>query len=148
MNGAFRCGFRKRTNPDVSFVGMNSLEVPIGDQARFNILMYPATFGVNEVVVTAMVSKGKREITYQTQKVDQEELVKIAPTRASSALAGKWPDCRSVQNNGVNPTTQILLRGLRSITGDNSALIVIDGSIASQGAFDAPTQVTLPISVC
>ena len=140
MNGAF--SLRIPANAQTlmfSFVGMNSLEVPIGDQARFNILMYPATFGVNEVVVTAMgIKREKREITYQTQKVDQEELVKIAPTRASSALAGKVAGLQiNVQNNGVNPTTQILLRGLRSITGDNSALIVIDGSIASQGAFDA-----------
>lgn len=122
-----------------SFVGMNSLEVPIGSQVRFDILMYPATFGVDEVVVTAMgIKREKREITYQTQKVDQEELVKIAPTRVASALAGKVAGLQiNVQDNGVNPSTQILLRGLRSITGNNSALIVIDGSIASQGAFDA-----------
>ena len=42
----------------------------------------------------------------------------------------------NVQNNGVNPSTQIILRGLRSISGNNSALIVIDGSIASEGAFN------------
>src|SRR5690606_38482237 len=42
----------------------------------------------------------------------------------------------NVQDNGVNPSSQILLRGLRSITQSNSALIVIDGSISTQGAFD------------
>ncbi|MFV0268176.1 MAG: SusC/RagA family TonB-linked outer membrane protein, partial [Draconibacterium sp.] len=55
----------------------------------------------------------------------------------ASALAGKVAGLQiNVQDNGVNPSTQILLRGLRSISGNNSALIVIDGSIASQGAFD------------
>lgn len=122
-----------------SFVGMATQEVTIGNQTNFNVLMEPEVFGVDEVVVTAMgIKREKREITYQTQKVDQEELVKIAPTRAASALAGKVAGLQiNVQDNGVNPSSQILLRGLRSITGDNSALIVIDGSIASQGAFDA-----------
>jgi TonB-dependent SusC/RagA subfamily outer membrane receptor len=36
----------------------------------------------------------------------------------------------------VNPSNQIILRGVRSVSGNNSALIVIDGSVSSQGAFD------------
>ena len=52
-------------------------------------------------------------------------------------MAGKVAGLQiNVQSNGVNPTTQVLLRGLRSVSGSNTALIVIDGSIASQGAFD------------
>jgi TonB-linked SusC/RagA family outer membrane protein len=39
-------------------------------------------------------------------------------------------------DNGVNPSTQITLRGFRSISGNNSATVVIDGSIASLGALD------------
>ncbi|HOI79686.1 MAG TPA: SusC/RagA family TonB-linked outer membrane protein [Petrimonas sp.] len=122
-----------------SFVGMTSQEVAIGNQNTFRIQLKAETIGVDEVVVTALgIKREKREVTYQTQKVDQGELTKIAPTRVASALAGKVAGLQiNVQDNGVNPSSQILLRGMRSITGDNSALIVIDGSIASQGAFDA-----------
>jgi len=122
-----------------SFVGMASQEVAIAGRNTINIVMQPQAIGVDEVVVTALgIKREKREVTYQTQKVGDQELNIIAPTRAASALAGKVAGLQiNVQNNGVNPTTQILLRGLRSISGDNTALIVIDGSIASQGAFDA-----------
>lgn len=121
-----------------SFVGMARQEIGIAGRSAINVVMQPQTIGVDEVVVTAMgIQREKREITYQTQRVSEDELVKVSPNRAASALAGKVAGLQiNVQDNGVNPTTQILLRGLRSISGDNSALIVIDGSIASQGAFD------------
>src|SRR5690606_11410706 len=72
------------------------------------------------------------------ETVDNEKLLVASPTTAASALTGKVAGLQiNNQNNGVKPSSQILLRGLRSISGGNSALIVIDGSIATQGAFDA-----------
>jgi len=93
---------------------------------------------MDEVVVTALgIKREKREVTYQTQKVSDSELNKMAPTKAGAAMAGKVAGLQiNVQDNGVNPSTQIILRGLRSISFDNQALIVIDGSIATSAAFD------------
>src|SRR5690606_31343148 len=79
----------------------------------------------------------KRETSYVTESVDSDKLLTVQPQSAASALAGKVAGLQiNVQDNGVKPSTQILLRGLRSITQSNSALIVIDGSISTQGAFD------------
>ncbi len=92
----------------------------------------------DEVVVTALgIKKEKREITYQTHKVTNAELTASQPTRAASALAGKVAGLQiNVQDNSVNPSTQIILRGLRSLWSDNQALIVIDNVISSVGAFN------------
>lgn len=121
-----------------SFIGMKNIESEIGNQTNFIIKMESDVIGIDEVVVTALgINRPKREMTNQVQNVKSEELVAVSPSRAASALAGKVAGLQiNVQDNGVNPSNQILLRGLRSISGDNSALIVIDGSIASQGAFD------------
>ncbi|MBK6285431.1 MAG: carboxypeptidase-like regulatory domain-containing protein [Draconibacterium sp.] len=121
-----------------SFIGMKNYESEIGSKTNFIIKMESDVIGIDEVVVTALgINRPKREMTNQVQNVKSEELVAVSPSRAASALAGKVAGLQiNVQDNGVNPSTQILLRGLRSISGDNSALIVIDGSIASQGAFD------------
>jgi TonB-linked SusC/RagA family outer membrane protein len=126
-------------NLNFSFVGMATQEIAIAGRSSISVVLQPQAIGVDEVVVTALgIRRERREVTYQTQRVGQEELTMVAPTRAASALAGKVAGLQiNVQDNGVNPSSQILLRGLRSISGDNSALIVIDGSIASQGAFDA-----------
>lgn len=121
-----------------SFIGMKNIESEIGSKTNFIIKMESDVIGIDEVVVTALgINRPKREMTNQVQNVKSEELVAVSPSRAASALAGKVAGLQiNVQDNGVNPSNQILLRGLRSISGDNSALIVIDGSIASQGAFD------------
>ncbi len=121
-----------------SFIGMKQLEVNISGRSVVNAVMESDVVGLSEVVVTALgIKREKREITYQTQKVDNSELAAAQPTRAGSALAGKVAGLQiNVQDNSVNPTTQIILRGLRSISSDNQALVVIDGVIASLGAFD------------
>jgi len=121
-----------------SFVGYITQEMTVGTVSTINLSLVPDVTAIDEVVITALgIERQKKTLTYQAEKVDSEELIQASPTRAASALAGKVAGMQvNVQSNGVNPTTQILLRGLRSITSNNSALIVIDGSIASQGAFD------------
>ncbi len=121
-----------------SFIGMEAQDIEIGGRTVINVQMAVSAAVLDEVVVTALgIKREKREITYQTQKVASEELTVVAPTRAASALAGKVAGLQiNIQDNGVNPSSQILLRGLRSVSGNNSALIVIDNSISNQGAFD------------
>ncbi len=120
-----------------SFVGYAGQSVAVGASNTINVVLQPDN-ELEEVVVTALgIQRQKKTLTYQAEKVGADELTQVNPTRAASALAGKVAGMQiNVQSNGVNPTTQILLRGLRSITSSNSALIVIDGSVASQGAFD------------
>src|SRR5690606_18513272 len=90
------------------------------------------------VVVTAFgIERSRDELTYVAETVDGDKLNIAQQTTAAQGLAGKVAGLQiNVQNNGVNPTSQILLRGLRSVSSDNSALIVIDGVISTQGAFD------------
>ena len=94
---------------------------------------------MDEVIVTGFgIKRDKRSVTYQTAKVDNETLMAGQQTRAAAGLAGKIAGVQvNIESNGVNPSSKILLRGMRSISGNNEALIVIDGSIASKGAFDA-----------
>lgn len=121
-----------------SFVGMVTQQVEIAGRTVIDVVMESTATELDEVVVTALgIKRERREVTYQTQKVVDSDLTTVAPTRAAAALAGKVAGLQiNVQDNGVNPSTQILLRGLRSVTGNNSALIVIDNNVASQGAFD------------
>nr|WP_321451782.1 SusC/RagA family TonB-linked outer membrane protein [uncultured Carboxylicivirga sp.] len=126
------------TNLLYSFVGMKTQDVVINGRSAIDVVMASESVGVDEVVVTAFgIQRAKRATTFQTEKVDEEKLLAAQPTSAASALTGKVAGLTvNIQDNGVNPSSQILLRGMRSITGNNEALIVIDGSIASTGAFD------------
>jgi len=121
-----------------SYIGMKRQEVAIEGRTVIDVILESELIGLNEVIVTALgIKREKREVTYQTQKVGSEELSSAQPTRAAEGLTGKVAGLQiNVQDNSVNPSTQITLRGFRSITASNSALIVIDGTIASSAAFD------------
>jgi TonB-linked SusC/RagA family outer membrane protein len=117
---------------------MKAQQVAISGRSVVDCVMESELVGLNEVVVTALgIKREKREITYQTQKVGNEELAATQPTRAGSALAGKVAGLQiNVQDNSLNPSTQIVLRGFRSISAGNQALVVIDNAISSLAAFD------------
>ncbi|UPS90323.1 SusC/RagA family TonB-linked outer membrane protein [Bizionia sp. M204] len=121
-----------------SFIGYTTKEMTVGASNTISFAMEVDSQALEEVVITALgIKREKRETSYVTESVGSDELLTVQPQSAASALAGKVAGLQiNVQDNGVNPSSQILLRGLRSITQSNSALIVIDGSISTQGAFD------------
>ncbi len=86
---------------------------------------------LSEVVVTAYgIKRQSKEIGYSTQKVSAEELTAAHSTNAINGLTGKVSGLQiQTTNNGVNPDVKINLRGNRSITGNNQALLVVDGAI-------------------
>ena len=120
------------------FMGMKAQSIEIAGRVAVDVVMEIETYRLDEVVVTALgIKREKREVTYQTQKVDDSEILKVAPTRVAGALIGKVAGLQiNAQDNGVNPSSQITLRGFRSISASNSTLVVIDNSIGSIAALD------------
>jgi TonB-linked SusC/RagA family outer membrane protein len=137
-NGKYQLTVPAGATLEFSSIGFEDQEIVVAGQSVIDVVLTSDITQMDEVVVTAFgIKREKREVTYQTQKVDDSEILKAAPTRAASALTGKVAGLQiNNMDNGVNPTTQITLRGYRSISGSNSALVVIDGSIASLGALD------------
>ncbi len=138
VNGAYNISVPEEGGVlQFSFIGLISEEVEIGNRSVIDITMKSDVRQLSEIVVTGFgIERAANEVTYQTEKVNSEELMQGQQQVVAAGLAGKVAGLQiNVQDNGVNPQTQILLRGLRSISQNNSALIVIDGSIASNGAF-------------
>ena len=121
-----------------SFVGLATQEVEIGSRSVIDLVMQPDAQQLTEVVVTSYgIARAKREVTYQTEKISSEELMIGQPTSAVQGMVGKVAGMQvNVIGNGVEPQNKILLRGLRSISKSNEALIVIDGAIASSQALN------------
>ncbi len=130
MNGTFT--LRIPGNAETlmfSFVGMNSLEVPVAGQTNFKILMYPATFGVDEVVVTALgIQRQKRDLGYSTANINSEELTQAKSISVATGLQGKVAGLNIASlNSGVFEDVKINLRGIRSLTGNNNPMLLLDG---------------------
>ncbi len=129
-----------------SFIGMKNFEMEIGNQSNFNVKMETDVFGIDEVVVTALGSKrNAREVVYATQTVNSEDLLSTPTKNALEGLRGKTAGVKlSTGSGSVGASTRIVLRGESSLTGNNNALIVVDGiaidnSTSSGGAGTSTT---------
>lgn len=114
-----------------SFVGMRSQEVTMAGKQFFNITMIEETLGVHEVVVTAMgIERSKRSLSYATEQVNMESLTTVKDVNLGNALAGKIAGVSITASSGaagVSGDPRIIIRGDRSINGNNQPLIVVDG---------------------
>ncbi|MGO2356703.1 MAG: SusC/RagA family TonB-linked outer membrane protein [Mesonia sp.] len=121
-----------------SYIGFETQEVTVGAASSYDVTM-EAGNTLDEVVVTSFgIKRQKKQLSYQSEEVDAEQLNVVQPQNVAQGLTGKVAGLQiNTTNNGVNPGTKIVLRGLRSISGNSTALVVIDGSIASEGAFNA-----------
>lgn len=86
---------------------------------------------MDEIVVTAGGIKTKRkEIGSATTVVSGQTLTAGKATNVASGLQGKVAGFQiSGTGGGVNPSYRLVLRGQRSLTGNNQALIVLDNVI-------------------
>lgn len=91
---------------------------------------------LGEVVVTALgIKKSQRSLGYALTKVDSNQLTDAASLNWMDALSGKVAGLNLVRSgSGPAATSKIILRGENNLTGDNEALIIIDGVIVSSGS--------------
>ncbi|HWK05067.1 MAG TPA: SusC/RagA family TonB-linked outer membrane protein [Puia sp.] len=118
----------------LSGMGMTSKDVPIVNEAPLNIQVTRAQSNLTEVVVTALgIRRQPKQLGYSTAIITSKEINEASVTNLANGLSAKIAgvDIR-LEDNSVNPNIKITFRGSRSIAGDNTALIVLDGIIVPQ----------------
>jgi hypothetical protein len=89
----------------------------------------PAADALEEVVVTSLgIQRKREEVGYSTARISGAELTRSKTFNLADAMTGKVSGLVIQHNTAdVNAKPKINLRGLRSLTGNNSPLIVLDG---------------------
>lgn len=110
-----------------SYIGYTNLEKPILS-LKIDAVMAAEGQVLQETVITAVaVKREKRSTSYATQTVKSDDLNQTAST-ALTALQGKAAGVRVTQGNGqLGSSSRVVLRSEVSISGDNNALLVVDG---------------------
>ncbi|MFA9371309.1 MAG: SusC/RagA family TonB-linked outer membrane protein [Labilibaculum antarcticum] len=127
-----------------SFVGMKMQEREI-TSSTINVVMESESIGMDEVVVTALgIKRSKKALGYSVQEVKSEDLQKTGTPDLAKALQGKVSGVDIKMSSGMpGASSQIVIRGSRSFSGNNTPLYVIDGMpVASTAAFDTGNSVT------
>jgi len=117
---------------ELSYTGYKSKTVNVGGNTQLNITMEPDAVGLEDVVVIGYGTVKKRDLTGAVASVKKEDIV-LAPTNnAMEALQGRVAGLDITKTSGqLGEDVSILLRGSRSIYGDNSPLFIIDGFVGS-----------------
>lgn len=111
-----------------SFIGLETQEAEMGSRSTIDALMDSDIQQLSEVVVTALgVTREKASLGYATQSVDAEEVTKAKEANFINSLSGKVAGVQIRQNNNFGGSTNVVIRGMNSITGSNQALFVVDG---------------------
>ncbi|RNC66738.1 SusC/RagA family [Proteiniphilum saccharofermentans] len=113
---------------EISYVGMQRQTVPVDGRTFISVVLAEDTETLDELVVIGYGTVRKRDLTGAVTSVSNQEIV-ISPTNnVMEALAGKIPGMDIIKSSGrVGEGVDIILRGSRSIYGDNSPLFIIDG---------------------
>jgi len=112
----------------VSFVGMNSQELPIGNKTNFTITLAQETIGLEEVVAVGYGTVRKKDLTGSVASVSSSKLAERSTFSAAQAIQGKAAGV-VVQQQNSNPgaDAKVMIRGNRSLKATNDPLYVVDG---------------------
>ncbi len=112
-----------------SYIGLRKQTVAIGSGNEINVMLEADNTTFDDVVVTALaVKREKRELGFGTTTVKSEDLSRASQNSALSSLQGKVAGAQITSATGApGGSTRVVLRGGSSFTGDNNALIVVDG---------------------
>lgn len=129
LDGAFTLKAKKGDVLVVSYTGYASQEIIVKDNLPINIVLKEDLTELNEVVVTALgIKKETKALTYNVQEVKAAELVTVKDANFMNALTGKIAGVTiNTTSSGVGGGARVVMRGTKSISGNNNALYVVDG---------------------
>nr|WP_321355968.1 SusC/RagA family TonB-linked outer membrane protein [uncultured Draconibacterium sp.] len=112
-----------------SFIGMLTQEIAYSGQASLNVNMETDSQNLDEVVVTALgIQRDKKTLTYSSQQVTGDEIMKARDANFMSGLNGKTAGLEIRKStSGAGGSTRTVLRGSKSISQVSDPLYVIDG---------------------
>lgn len=112
-----------------SYIGYGTQEVAQQGRAKIDLVMQEESHTLSDVVVTALgIKRSEKALSYNVQKVGNDELTTVKSANFMNSLAGKVAGVNiNASSAGMGGATRVVMRGPKSINQSNSALYVIDG---------------------
>ena len=113
----------------VSCQGFSSREFPVSGNKFLEIALMRNPNELQEVVVQSAlgIKRSKNKLPFAAQVVAGDDLSRSRSSNFLSSLSGRASGLEIRQSNTLGGSTNIVLRGNKSISGSNQALFVVDG---------------------
>ena len=110
-----------------NYIGMKTQEVTVTSN-EVNAVLTGGSEQLKEIVVTALgVKREKKSLGYATQEIKGEDLTKVNTGNVANSISGKIAGVQIRRNNNIGGSTNVIIRGTTSLTGNNQALWIVDG---------------------
>ncbi len=127
-DGSFRINAPQTGSLVISSVGLAPTEVDIRKRTFIEVTLSRSTRALDEVVVTALgIRRTKNSLPYAAQTVSGEDVSQARSSNFVNQLSGKVSGVEIRQNNVMGGSTNVIIRGTKSLLGNNQAMFVVDG---------------------
>ncbi|TDH28942.1 SusC/RagA family TonB-linked outer membrane protein [Segetibacter sp. 3557_3] len=127
-DGTFTIPLNGRATLLISGVGFAEQQVSADGTQPIDVVLQKSDKQLDEVVVTAFgIRREKNTLPYAAQTISGEEVNKTRISNLASGLSGKISGLQITQGNGIGGSVNVVIRGAKSLTGNNQALFVVDG---------------------
>lgn len=112
----------------VSFVGYQTVKVPIAGKTRLDVTLQEDTQVIDDVTIVAYGAKRKQDLVGSVSKVSSAILENSQASSVTKALEGAVAGLQVISSSGQpGQDSEIYVRGIGSLSASNAALIVVDG---------------------
>jgi TonB-linked SusC/RagA family outer membrane protein len=111
-----------------SFMGYATKSVTVGQTQTINVQLTSDSKIIEEVVVVGYGTQKRKEVTSSISKINGNDLRGLVTPSFEGQLAGRAAGVQVTTQNGIlGEAPRIRIRGIGSISGVNSPLIIVDG---------------------
>ncbi len=127
-DGSYKISVDKQSTLVFSFVGFQAQTINVVDRTNINVALTTEVGALEEVVVTALgITREKKSLGYASQEVKGDQVNTAKESNFINSLSGKVSGVEIKRNNNLGSSSNIVIRGFKSLTGNNQALFVVDG---------------------
>ncbi|CAL1518666.1 SusC/RagA family TonB-linked outer membrane protein [Chitinophaga sp. MM2321] len=129
VNGKFTIKANIGQTLVVRYVGFPLKEVTIQNTAALTVQLDAQGTSLGGVVVTALgMKRTKRSLGYSVGEIKSEDISKVPQENVLNSLTAKVPGMKIINTTGeINSDPMVVIRGFKSLSGNDAPLIVVDG---------------------
>jgi len=130
-NGFYRISVEPNSVLEISAVGSETKSVDITSLGNVVNITLTRTSDLKAVVVTTSlgIKRQAKELGYAATSISNKTLTQAKSVNVQQALNGKVSGVNiSTINSGVFEDAKISIRGIRSLTGNNQPMLLVDGA--------------------
>lgn len=142
LDGKFTLNVNKDAVLVITYVGFAEKRVKVNGKSQLTIKLEEDSKALDEVVVVGYGSVKKSDLTTSVSKISSDAIEGRPVTSLSDALSGQLAGVQTQTSSGIpGEEMQVLVRGVSSINGSSTPLIVVDGVITESMSEVNPSDV-------